>query len=59
MNFPWKHVLVAWVAFFSLNGGAVAQPYPNRPIRLVVPFPAGGAADLAARTVTQALSTFG
>jgi tripartite-type tricarboxylate transporter receptor subunit TctC len=35
---------------------AHAQPYPNKPIRMVVPFPAGGAADLAARTVTQALS---
>ena len=33
-----------------------AQPYPNKPIRLIVPFPAGGAADLAARIVTQALS---
>lgn len=33
-----------------------AQPYPNRPIRLIVPFPAGGAADLAARTITQAFS---
>ncbi|MBL8378803.1 MAG: tripartite tricarboxylate transporter substrate binding protein [Burkholderiales bacterium] len=34
----------------------LAQPYPNRPIRLIVPFPAGGAADLAARTITQAFS---
>jgi tripartite-type tricarboxylate transporter receptor subunit TctC len=33
-----------------------AQPYPYKPIRLIVPFPAGGAADLSARTVTQALS---
>ncbi len=56
MNFPWKHILVAWVVLFGLSGGVGAQPYPNRPIRLVVPFPAGGAADLAARTVTQALS---
>ena len=35
---------------------AQAQPYPNKPIRMIVPFPAGGAADLSARTVTQALS---
>jgi len=33
-----------------------AQPYPYKPIRLIVPFPAGGAADLTARTVTQALT---
>ena len=35
---------------------AFAQSYPNRPIRLIVPFPAGGAADLSARIVMQALS---
>ncbi len=34
----------------------LAQAYPNRPIRMIVPFPPGGAADVAARTVVQALS---
>ncbi len=38
------------------SSAAHAQPYPNKPIRMIVPFPAGGAADLAARTVVQALS---
>jgi tripartite-type tricarboxylate transporter receptor subunit TctC len=32
---------------------ALAQSYPAKPIRLIVPFPAGGATDLFARTLTQ------
>ena len=35
---------------------AVAQAYPSKPIRLVVPFPAGGSLDVVARAIGQKLS---
>lgn len=35
---------------------AAAQPYPSKPIRVIVPYPAGGAADITARAVSQKLS---
>jgi tripartite-type tricarboxylate transporter receptor subunit TctC len=36
--------------------GAAQDAYPSRPVRLVVPYPAGGAADLLARTFGAQLS---
>ena len=56
-----KNLLIAVAAFFSMSafipGSAHAQAdYPNKPIRIIVPFPAGGATDILARAVASKLS---
>jgi tripartite-type tricarboxylate transporter receptor subunit TctC len=42
--------------FVATAGAAHAQAFPNRPIRLVVPYAAGGGTDALARVVAQAMS---
>jgi tripartite-type tricarboxylate transporter receptor subunit TctC len=48
------HVLTA-VALAVASNAAFAQAYPNKPIRLVVPFAPGGTTDIIARAVNDAL----
>jgi tripartite-type tricarboxylate transporter receptor subunit TctC len=48
-------LLAAAIAAFA-STGASAQSYPNQPVRIVVPFAAGGAVDTVARVVGQKMS---
>lgn len=49
--------LLAALALLTAPTAVLAQSYPAKPIRWVVPYPAGGGSDFLARTVGQQLST--
>jgi tripartite-type tricarboxylate transporter receptor subunit TctC len=48
--------LVALCAALLVSGSAFAQHYPNKPVKVIVPFAAGGVTDTAARLITQKLT---
>ncbi len=52
----WLHALLAAVLAAAIVPPSAAQEYPSRPVRLVVPFPAGGPVDAYARAVQGALA---
>src|SRR5262249_43561380 len=58
MKKTWLSFLLPTSAFLlcALAPSASAQPYPSRPIRFIVPSPAGGSPDILARIVSQKLS---
>jgi tripartite-type tricarboxylate transporter receptor subunit TctC len=56
LRLPGSAFVLALVALFgglSTAGFAPAQDYPNKPLRLIIPYPAGGASDLTARAVVS------
>ena len=50
------HLAASAAAVPALPQLALALDYPTRPVRIVVPYPAGIAPDIVARVVAQALS---
>lgn len=54
MKFTRRAVLGAGIAATACSLGA-QQAWPSRPIRIVIPFAAGGASDVAARVLSQAV----
>ena len=49
-------VLLIAASAWLMSGVALAQTYPTKPVRMIVPLPPGGATDLLARVVAQKLS---
>ena len=56
MTAPAMRIALAMLLGFASAAAAQTTPYPAKPIRFVVPFPAGGPLDLVARSIGQELS---
>ncbi len=55
-EFNRRRTLLAAMALTVMGGVAQAQSFPNKPIRLICPFPPAGAVDIASRAIAAELS---
>ena len=59
-----KHIYIKFLTclglclglFWTAIGAVYAQAYPSKPIKMIVPFPAGGTTDIVARILAQRMS---
>jgi tripartite-type tricarboxylate transporter receptor subunit TctC len=51
------HSVAALIAVGAFAGSAVAQSYPNKPVKVIVTFPPGGTPDIYGRLLSQELAT--
>lgn len=51
-----KNQLLAGLALALVTGAALAQGFPSKPIKLIVPFSAGSGTDIAARAVGEVMA---
>src|SRR2546427_6517233 len=50
-----RRTVAAWLCLWALAAGALAQEFPSKPVKLVVPFPPGGPLDIAGRLIGKEL----
>jgi len=55
MKSPTRSTLIAGLLLCAAGAAGAADAWPNKPIRIIVPYPPGGSSDIIARAISQPL----